>query len=772
MNKLSTPKLALAVIIKNTKEEVELLNRCLDSLKGSYDGLFVTYTSKEEEDFIGGLKYKANLSHFKWVNDFSKARNFNFSQVPEDYDFIMWTDSDDIWLNSEAIRGILEQGYDAVGTWYAYDHDEWGNCTVAHKKTMIIRNGDAHWVGALHEELIPNRDLRIGLATELKRVHQPTKNHQQEASERNELISKEEYERNKEDPRMGWNYGNSLISVGKAKEAIEVFNEFIEETGSTEEEYLAYLRKAEAHLSINQVKEAKRSLQMAIGLKPAYPDAYLRMGQIMFDENSLDDAVEYTGRALTLKPPTDSIIVFNPRDYDYNPIMLLAKTYYKKGKYDTCLALLKEVQKIVPESKDIKNYIDEIQNELDNLQRVDDLIDEIMSIEDIEKRKKAILKLPKDLYSHPKVCVLRNKHFVKTESSGKDVVFYCGLTTHIWNPIMFKTKGVGGSEESVIHLSKRFAKQGYNVEVYANVGNDEIIEDGVHWKPFWMFNKADKVDHLILWRSPKLVDYDPNATNIYVELHDVVKEGEFTKKRLEKIKKIFVKSHYHRQLFPNLKDELFAVIPNGFELDSPDVKRDPYLLINTSSPDRSLNTLPDLFKRVKEKVPQAKMKWAYGWEIFDNSYENNPKKMAWRNETEASMNEAGIENLGRLSQKEVSKLYKEARIFAYPSVFPEICCISLTKAQAGGAIPVTTDFGVFKEKNKFGKMVPVETTYGYQNNLEYFGLEDKEAQDKWVDEVVKILQAPMIENDEMKQWAHDNYNWDYIAKQYAKEFKD
>jgi len=760
-------KLALAMIIKNTKEEIELLNRCLESLQGSYDKAFITVT--DDKPPVSKIKYPVTLSNFKWVNDFAKARNFNFSQVPEDYDFIMWSDADDVWLNATSIKDTLqEHKLDGLGVFYAYDHDEYGNCTVAHKKTMVVRRDSCEWVGSLHEELIPQRDLNVSLATEIKRIHRPNEGHAQEAQTRNELISKAEFEHNFLDPRTAWNYGNSLIGVGKSKEAIEIFSKFTEETGSTEEEYLAYLRMSEAYQSMNDSKNAIKYLRIAIGLKPNYPDAYLRLGQLHYDKNQLDEAIFYTGNALMLKPPTDSIVVFNPRDYDYNPLLLLAKSYYKKGKYETALAMLKQVQKIVPKSEYIEGLVKELDAEYKEVNSVTDLVNQIMTIQDVEERKKAILAIPREVENHPKVCILRNNHFIKTESSGKDIVFYCGMTTHEWNPIMFKTKGVGGSEESVIHLSKRFAAKGYNVEVYANIGRDDIIEDGVHWKPFWKFNFKDKSDVLYLWRSPKLTDYELGAEKVIVDMHDVMQPGEFTKQRLDKIHKVMVKSQYHRSLFPNIPDEKICVVPNGFELSKEEEKRDPMLLINTSSPDRSLDVLPELFKRVKEQVPEAKLKWAYGWEIFDNAHSGNEQMMKWKEEVVNKMEEAGIENLGRLSQKEVSKLYKQARVFAYPSVFPEICCISLTKAQAGGAMPVTSDFGVFKEKNKWGKMVPVETTQGYQYGKFAFGLDTEESKDAWVEEVVKILKTPYKENKEMIDWAYENYNWDKITNLYER----
>lgn len=765
--KSNEPKLALAMIVKNTEEEFELLNRCMESLKGTYDKAFVTVTCRKGEQVrdIPG----AEVSFFPWVNDFAAARNFNFSQVPEEYSHILWSDADDIWEGAGNIRKYLDN--DAVGVWYNYAQDEHGNCTTAHKKTMVIRNGGAEWVGRLHEDLIPKRDLEVVLAQDVVRVHRPTDEHRQEAFARNEEISRLEWEEKKDDPKTWWNYANSLIGSGKFREAIPLYEEFIDTTGSDEEEYLAIIRMADCYKAADEPKKARAAFHRAIGLKPHYPDAYLSFAYMLYDQRRYDDAIYYAGNGLKLPPPTDSIIVYNPRDYDYNPLMLLSKCYYMKGKYAMSLKLLRKCQDIYPDDQSLKDMAEDMEREVGNYEAVAKLVKEIEE-GDPALIKERILAIPKEFENHPMVCVLRNMHFVRKETSGKQVTFFCGYTVHEWNPVMFRTKGVGGSEESVIHLSRQFARLGYDVEVYANVGRDDIVEDGVHWKPYWKFNLRDRTDILFLWRSPALCDKELNAGKIIVDLHDVIKDGEFTKERLAKIHRVLVKSQYHRSLFPSIPDDKVAVIPNGFELKGGYEKRDPMLIINTSSPDRSLSSLARAFRRIKEQVPEAKCEWAYGWEIFDNSHSQNPEMMAWKNGVVRDMEAAGIVNRGRLSQEEVAGMYARASVFAYPSVFPEICCISLTKAQAAGAYPVTTSFGVFREKNRHGSMVEVDTVQGYEYGRFDFGLDDPAKEDLFVEEVVRVLRNPPSEEKrrEMSDWARENYSWDKIAERYVSEF--
>src|ERR1035441_8091471 len=110
-----------------------------------------------------------------------------------------------------------------------------------------------------------------------------------------------------------------------------------------------------------------------------------------------------------------------------------------------------------------------------------------------------------------------------------------------------------------------------------------------------MWNWRDKQDVTVLWRYPQFAKYEINSDTVVVDLHDVILESEFAPERLKRIDKIFVKSRFHRSLFPAVPDEKFAIVPNGIDakLFEGGGDRDPRLLINTSSADRSMEAFLD-----------------------------------------------------------------------------------------------------------------------------------------------------------------------------------
>jgi len=767
-------KIALAMIVKPTEEEGKLLARCLTSIAQHVDGIFITQAGHAPNEYVSSVikLYGGTESFYQWNDSFADARNHSFAQVPHNYDYILWLDADDVVRNADRLRATIEKhpDVDTFSLWYLYAFDEWKNPIVVHHKTRLIRNdGCVAWAGDLHEDFKANRQIVQKHIEGVEVLHLTTEDRIKASSERNVVVAEAQRSRLPEDPRTYWNLGNAYKSVGKNSESFEAFDRFLELSQSDDEKYIARMRRAEIKWESDK-QGSVDELRYAIGTKPDYPDAYILLGQFFYHLGRYADAIAMLKQGLALKPPYYKIIVYNPRDYDFTPLMWLGRCYVAIEQPILALECFKAMLEITPKDERLEGLVGLMQEQADRYVRMLKHFEKLKNLTG-DKLKKALAKIPDEFKSHPLICNLRNRNFQKETSTGKDIVFMCGFTEHVWTPQIAKEEGVGGSEEAVIHLAKNLADRGFNVAVYNNCGHQEQTFDGVKYLPFWAFNYRDKQDVVILWRHPKMLDYEINADRIFVDMHDVLPDGEFTEKRMARVTKVFVKSAFHRSLFPSIPDSKIAIIPNGIVAVDFDekLKRDPYLLLNTSSADRSLSTLIRLFKRVKAEVPEARLKWAYGWGVFDSAQANNPKAMAWKDavvkELEAT---EGIEVLGKVSHGEVAKLYQQARIFAYPTEFAEIDCISARKAQAGGAIPVTTNFAALNETVQFGvkvhSMKTKDTWCGpYQMD---FALNDPEAEDAWVKNVVAILRRPMEEDRAMREWAKA-FDWSNITDQWA-----
>jgi len=776
-------KLAWAMIVKGDDKEAEFLANCLKYVAPYVDSIFITITNNPGEKTNSKVQgvaelYNANISYFEWCNDFSKARNFNFSQVPKEYEYIGWCDADDGIRGIENLKDIIDKNpADAYSMFYLYAFDEYKNPVVVHPKTRIIKNdGCVEWAGYLHEDFKENRAITNYFIKNIEVLHLSNDERFEENKKRNLEVAEYNLKLEPEDPRSYWNVGNSLKALGKNKEAIDIFSQFMKLSNSEDEKYIVRLRMSESYWAMDDKEKAIDEARYAIGLKPEYPDAYNLLGSLFLNSGKYEKARDMYLMGLTRKPPYYKIMVYNPRDYDYVPLLNLAKAYFGLSLPTLALECLKGCAKIQPQDKKLKKTIKNMEKEAEKFNKVITIIKKLSKTKDKEKLKKELDKIPDDFKSHPGICNLRNINFIKETSSGKDLVIFCGYTEREWTPEALK-EGIGGSEEAIIHLARGLNDKGWNVTVYNNCGYKELEFNGVKYKPFWAWNTRDKQDITILWRTPRYLDYEINSDKIFVDLHDVIQEGEFNEKRLTKINKIFVKSKFHRSLFPNIPDDKFEIIPNGIKVDDfKEIKKDPYLMINTSSPDRGLNGLIDLFKEVKKEIPEAKLKWAYGWGVFDVVHGDNPKVMDWKNNVIKKMEEAGVENLGRISHEEVANLYSEASIFAYPTEFAEIDCISISKAMIAGAYPITTDFSALGErKGHGGEYIHSKKTKDNwcKPNQFDFSIEDEETKKEWVKATIERLKTPPAkeELDNMKNWVIDNFNWEKIISKWDNVIK-
>jgi hypothetical protein len=186
-------KLALAMIVKGDKKEVQRLRRCLQSVSQYVDGIFITLTSpinKFSEIEKICKEFNVTTSYFQpslivtpemitWFEErfkhephikvgdklfeFDTARNFNFGQVPKEYKWILWLDCDDVFRNGHNLRPLIHEAIksksDAILLNYLYqvetnEKDEITKIITQHPRERIIRNSlEWKWKGLIHEIL-------------------------------------------------------------------------------------------------------------------------------------------------------------------------------------------------------------------------------------------------------------------------------------------------------------------------------------------------------------------------------------------------------------------------------------------------------------------------------------------------------------------------------------------------------------------------------------------------------------------------------------------
>jgi len=189
------------------------------------------------------------------------------------------------------------------------------------------------------------------------------------------------------------------------------------------------------------------------------------------------------------------------------------------------------------------------------------------------------------------------------------------------------------------------------------------------------------------------------------------------------------------------------------------VKRNLRRCIYTSSYDRGLFHLLEMWLKIKKEVPDAELHIFYGWQLFDQFYSSNPASVSWKAKMLELMKLPGVTEHGRIPQHELVDEYKKSGIWAYPTHFGEINCISGIKAQAYGCEPVVINYAALKETVQFGRKIEGD-------------IYDDETKVEFKKQLIDALKNPMDEKKrkEMMKWAQ-KYKWSNIASEWDAEFR-
>ena len=144
--------ISLCMIVKN---EEAVLARCLDSIKDVVDEIIIVDTGSTDSTKDIAYKYTNKVYDFKWIQDFSAARNEAFSKAICDYQ--MWLDADDVLPKSSALQLLelkktLNFDVDIVTMKYHTHFDTHGNpILTSTRERLLKREKEYVWQDPVHE---------------------------------------------------------------------------------------------------------------------------------------------------------------------------------------------------------------------------------------------------------------------------------------------------------------------------------------------------------------------------------------------------------------------------------------------------------------------------------------------------------------------------------------------------------------------------------------------------------------------------------------------
>jgi glycosyltransferase involved in cell wall biosynthesis len=774
-------KLAVALIVKGTDDEAPLLEKCLKSVHKHVDGIFLNVNHKEGAEASRSVldvarAYTENIIVTRWNDDFAEARNANFEQVPAEYDYILWLDSDDTVDHPEKAKALIEESdkFDCIYVDYLYDRDEEGNPLTVHMVGRLVKNNGGHkWKGRIHETLIETRSVLQGATKDFTIIHNADEERKDRSLDRNiKLLEKQLMDEAAEpDPRTFYYLASTYMDGGDPESAKGLFDDYLQLSGWDQERAAAHTKLGRIYFQEGKRAEAKNHFMQAIGEDPTDPEPRVEMGSLELDLKQYAKAVHWL-EGVTKMEKSMSTLERNPMSYTFRTYLLLADAYLNMGGVylKEAAHYAKKARSYKKQNKEVVEYTKMIEQLYADKNELEGIVRKYKELKETGKKKKAarlLENIPEHLADNVVIATLRKENNPFTWPQKSIAIMTGDTALDAWGPWSLE-EGIGGSEEAVIRLSRQLSKLGWKVVVFAKPGiKTGIDDDGVMWRNYWDCNLEDTFDVFVAWRAPFIFENKIKARKSYLWLHDVMEPGEFTPDRIANFTKCIVLSDYHRSLFPMIPDEKILLSANGidpeeFEKLDGTIERDPHKVLYTSSHVRGLAYLYDVWEDVKKAVPDATLDVYYGRQSYDAVHKGNPERMKWMDDlmTQAESLD-GVTDHGRASQQHVMEEAFRSGIWAYPCLWPEIYCIAAIKNQAGGAIPVATDFAAINETVQYGSKIHGEDG-GYN---EAFLTEYKEKLIWW-------LQHPEEQEKiriKMQKWARTN-SWLAVAEQWSSEF--
>lgn len=721
------PSIALAMIVKN---EAHNLGPLLSSIKDCFDEIYVTDTgstdntveilNSEKATELAGCPI--HVSHFPWVNDFAKARNFNFDQVSKEIDYIFWQDGDDVLSDREKFIHFRDHTMHCAHQWlvpYNYAFNDKGEPICTFVRERIVKNNYGFkWRFFVHEGLInsPDKKVRTQLINSFTVNHMRTKEDEKQDKLRNLTLFKD---REKDlCIRMKYYWGKELFEAREFLSSIKVLSEICKNDSpefQLHDRVMAMQYLSGAYAECGDFDKSLNIALQGLHLCPERAEFWVLCGDANIRLNRVHQAALFYEAAK--KCPASNLMGFTytcPHSYREYPSQQLAQIYINTGQIEKARAeveLLRELKH--PELKKFEDAL-------------------------VQLTQMSVVPEEKDL------------------AEVDDIVITCppGGVTSNWDENVLAEKGLGGSETACVEIARQLKlKTGSNVKVFQQRDKSEVMPSGVEYLP------VDKLQHYFMRYKPKRHLAWRHATRLtpaksYLFQHDLITPGaEF----YQNYDKALCLTEFHKRFEMDLQgvpEDKIALVSNGIDSDMisslRDVKKIPGKIMFPSSPDRELDRTIEIVKRVKEKVPEVKLHVFYGT--------GNMRKMGLEQEADRldklmKDNSDFVEYHGFVSKAELMRHWAEACVWIYPALFVETFAITALEAVASRCYPIVSDMGALRYTLK--EAIDKDMCSIIDPNAE---------SDVWADEAVRVLNNKLWEKVDIDP---HNYSWEKAADKFV-----
>jgi predicted SAM-dependent methyltransferase len=329
--------ISLALIVRDSSAT---LDKCLSTFKEIAEEIVVVDTGSVDNTVEIARKYTDKVFFFKWIDDFSAARNFSLSKCT--CDFIFWVDSDDHILpeDIQKVKNLDLSDKEIVICNYVYSHEP--VCNVPRER-IIRRSLGLRFEDEIHEYIPLTAKVYI---SDISTHHDK----QQGSSERNlalleKVVLKSRYElkeqiEKKQEKEYGYYcssrslyyLGKEFFEIFRYDQAIIYLEAFVKRNDAFwEDVYQAHYQLANCYLNKGDEKKFKEHIYESMKVEEQRAEPYYLLGQFYMNKQQWNKAIHWFELCTHVKRSKDLLAYYEPDYSGYLPFLNLTIAYNNIG---------------------------------------------------------------------------------------------------------------------------------------------------------------------------------------------------------------------------------------------------------------------------------------------------------------------------------------------------------------------------------------------------------------------------------------------------------
>lgn len=710
------------MIVKN---EADNLPRLLKSVEGCFDEIHITDTGSTDDTVSIAEAHGAKVHHFKWVNDFSAARNASFQRCTTD--FIMWMDGDDILEDADKFK-LWRDNVMALADYhmapYIYSSTPDGKPACVFSRERVVRSDKGmRWKYFVHEGIMPVSpygQVRANSTQTWMIKHVRTGADLEKDRSRN--LNLFESHLDHLDARMRYYYGKELFEAGRLDKARdELGKALLCPELELHDRILAYQYCCYAYLRLEDPFQAVNMAHTALLVAPQRAEFYTIIGDAYIKMGRIQDAVPYFCAAkncASVQGMNQFTPIFTSEDvYGVYPKNQLARIYANLGNLEKAESEALEATEKHPGNQEGVAILDEVRR-------------------------------------------IRNSTLgFKDAVPCDDIVFTTApQTAYTFDPAIAKSKAMGGSETALIEMAQWIRiLSGKKVKVFNMRDHDGVFGDveyiSAQKLPEYMAKHKPALH--IAWRHTIKVTDAPT----FIWSHDLQTPGVENTANYDAVLCLTPFHKRFMQATQGVPAHKIHVTRNGIDPfkfeDVHTYAKNPHKIVFPSSPDRGLDRAMRVLDRVRETHPDVELHVFYG---IEHLHKYGLKDLADR--LKSMMDERPwVKYHGATQQNELIKHFKQAALWLHPCDFIETSCITAMEMVCAGVYSVTRRLGglmdTLAEPERLGMATLLDHDCITETEYENFA-----------QATIRALDERAWERVKMNPW---ELSWEMVAKEWLRD---